>query len=229
MIDPVGLMVSNASDFWQRKYYVATSTFQTGIAINADPTAIAATEGCLSIYNSASPTGDTNKNVIVMPLYIKMVATAPTDGTDFSLKLSTDIIERYSTGGTQLTVNSTFVHSDTEWARPTAVSEVYFGDLTLAAASSEKEVGEVQIRPASSAAGVVIGDEYLITFGNYIPTSWTTITAAVAKSMSKVVSPVSINTGASLIMQPFSTGATTSASFYVECGLLELFHDPKNS
>jgi len=226
-MDPVGIMLSNGADFWQRKYYVGNNTFGTGININANPTAIAATEGALSIYNSASYTGGDNKNCIIMPLYLKLVVATATDGTDLSFKFSTDVIERYSTGGTALTMNSTFVHANTtDNARPTAVSEVYFGDLTFAAASSEKQVGDVQIRPASSAAGSVVGDEIMILFGGYGQTSETTVTAAAQKHMSKTLPPIFLGPGSSLIAQPFSTGATTATNFYVECGVIELFHNP---
>lgn len=238
MLDPVDLLLSNQGDYWQRKYYVGNNTFQTAISINATPTAISSVAAMLSIYNSASRTGSSNRNAIVVPLYVKLFCTtAGTSGTDFSIKVSTDIIERKTdTTGTQLTMNSTFVHSDTaNNARPTAVSEVWFGDLTIVGASSEKQVGDIQIRPAGSVAGQVVGDEYLISFGGYQATSNVSSTAPAttftnnAKSIAKVLPPVFLGPGTSLIMQPFGTAATGAAAFYVECGVMEWFHNPKRA
>ena len=232
MIDPVSLMLSNGADFWQRKFYVGSNTVGTAIATNTDPIAIAATEGMLSIYNSASTTGDDNRNTIIMPLYIKLVCTViNASSTDFSMRVATDTIQRYSTGGTQLTMNSTFVNSDTAGAaRPTAVGEVYFGDLTLAAVSSEAQIGQVVVRAGGSAQGQVVGDEYLIGFGNYQNSGNTTLSAAASKSMTKNLSPVFLGPGSSLIVQPLATaGAATGASFNVEVGVIELYHNPKRS
>ena len=240
MNDPVSIMLSNASDFWQRKYYVGNNpTYRTAIATNTDPTAIAATEGMFHLHNSASSDGGDNRNVIICPLYLKLFCTvANASGTDFSIKVSTDVIERHTdTTGTQLTMNSTFVHSDTtDRPRPTAVAEAWFGDLTLIAASSEKQVGDVIVRPPGSAAAQVIGDEILIAFGSYGQTANVGNTAPAttftnnAKNFLKSLPPVFLGPGSSLIMQPFSTaGAATGASWYVELGVVELFHDPKNS
>jgi hypothetical protein len=217
MIDPVGLMLSNQFDFWQRKYYVGHNTFGTAIAINATPTAISSTAAMFSIYNTSTETGSTNRSVIVAPLYLKLFCkTAGAASTDFSIKVSTDVVERKTdTTGTQLTMYSTFVDSDTaNAARPTAVSEVWFGDLTIAVKSSEVQIGDVQVKPPGSTAGFVVGDEILIAFGAYAQTANVSSTAPAttftnnAKNFHKVIPPVFLGPGSSLIMQPFATATT---------------------
>ncbi|MBT4292499.1 hypothetical protein HOD41_07385 [bacterium] len=237
-LDPVNLMLSNGFDFWQRKYYVGNSTFGTAIQLGAHDTIAVATEGCLTIVNTASSTGSTNRNTIISPLYIKLIPTVADGATSLFFEANTDVVDRYSTGGTQITMASTFVDSDTaNNARPTAVSEVYFGDLTLAAATSEAKAGVVQVRPAGSVAGTVVGDEILITFGGYRNSSGgmsSTVSATTglnnARGMIKSLPPVFIGTGCSWYLQPFgAAGSATTAAFEVEVGVVELWHDPKRA
>jgi hypothetical protein len=133
-------------------------------------------------------------------------------------------------------MNSTFVDSDTaNMARPTAVSEAYFGNLTIALKSSEAQVGAVNVRRAGSIAGVIVGDEIQISFGNYQQSSDYTNTASatlfpnIARSVMRVVPPVFLGPGSSLIMQPFSTGSSGASSFNVELAVIEMFHNPKRA
>jgi hypothetical protein len=192
-------------------------TFRTGIAINADPGAIAATEGMLCITNSATATSLPNTGIV--PAYIKLVTkVVGASGTDFSIRFATDTADRYSSGGSTLTGNQTYVGSQV--TRRTSKATIKFGDLTLAAATAEKAAGQVTFHSATAAQ--IVGDQYLITFGNYqMPSAL--ISASAAQTYSQAVSPVIIDRGACLIAQPFSTSAaSTAANFEVEVGYYEV-------
>lgn len=216
-------MLSTSMEIYQKNFYVAhNATFKTAVAINATPTAIAATEGMLSIYNSASRTGSTNRNVLVVPLYIKLVCgTIAASGTDFSTRVAVDVIDRYSTGGAALTVSSCFVDTLSSWTRETAVSTVKFGDLTLAAASSEKQVGQQQWH--GSGISQTAGDQFLLTFGEFQGAS-ALISSTAVQQFYQVCTPVILAPGTSMIMQPFETAATGAATFEVEIGIVEIKH-----
>jgi len=217
------MLTSNLEVFKENFFVAHNATFKTAVAINATPTAISATEGMLSLYNSASRTGASDRNVLVIPLYIKLIAgTAATSGTDFSTRVAVDVIDRYSTGGSALTVSSTYVDTLSSWTRRTAKSTVYFGDLTLAAASSEKQVGQQHWHIASTAAQVA-GDEFLLTFGDFQGPS-ALISSSAAQKYHQVCTPVILAPGTSMIMQPFETAATGAAAFEIEMGIVEIKH-----
>ena len=216
-------MYTNEFELYKDKFYVASNpTYRTAIAINADPTAIAATEGCFSLFNTAVRTAATssNPNTVIIPLYIKMYCTvAAASATDWSFRLALDVKERYSSGGTALTVKNTFVDTLTSFTAKTAKGEAYFGNLTLVAAGTESQVGNAKFHSAT--AGALVGDEYLITFGDWGGSS-ALLSASAAQSYHHANSPVFIGPGCSLIMQPFGTSAaTTAAQFEVECSWIE--------
>lgn len=204
-------------ELYKRVQYVAyNTTFRTGIDLNADPTAIAATEGMLSIYNS-----DTTGNTIIVPQYMKLVTkTAAGSGTDFSIRFANDVIERYSSGGSALTMNETYVDNATSFTRRTPKAEIYFGDLTLAAASSEKQVGQATFHSAT--ASQIVGDQFVVAFGEALPGAML-ISASAAARYTEVVPLTPIGPGCSLIAQPFETSAaTTEANFEVEISFFEI-------
>jgi hypothetical protein len=202
------------------KFFVAANpTYGTAVAINADPGAIAATEGMLSIYNAA--TTSSNPNTIIVPQYIKLVNhVIGASGTNFTLKFSTDTANRYSSGGSTLTGNSTW--AKTGLTRKTSGATIKFGDLTLAAATSEAQVGQVTIHWKTIAQSV--GDIYLITFGDTATNSaLVSAAAATAQTYHHSLQQVFLGRGASLICQPVSaSAASTAATFLVEVGYLEL-------
>lgn len=217
-MDLLEIMNSRFDDYKKLPFVAVNGTFRTGIAINTDPGAIAATEGMLSIYNSA--TASSLPNTKIVPAYIKLVTkVVAASGTDFSIKLAVDTANRYSSGGTALTGNQTLVGSAV--TRRTTKATIYFGDLTLAAATSEKTVGQVTFHSAT--ASQIVGDQFLITFGNYAMPS-ALISASAAQTYSQSVMPVVLEYGSCLIAQPFETSAaTTAANFEVEIGYYELF------
>jgi len=207
---------------YRRVFYVANNgTFRTGIDINADPTAISATEGMFSVYNSASRTSGSNKNTLIVPMYLKLVVkTAAGSGTDFSMRIANDTINRWSSGGTALTPNETYVDTLSGFARRTSKATIKFGDLTLAAASSEKQIGQVTWHSATTSG--IAGSQFLLTWGD-TPQPSALISATAAQTFHQGVQPTVIGPGCTMIIQPFETSAaTTKANFEVEFGYAEV-------
>lgn len=201
-----------------RIFYAAMNpTFRTGIDINADPGAIAATEGMMTIFNSG--VNRLGPNAIIIPQYLKLVTKVKgASGTDFSIRLATDLVNRYSSGGSQLTGNETYAAKSL--TRRTSRATIYFGDLTLAAATSEKIVGQVTFHSATTSQ--IVGDRYMIRFGDPdLPSAL--VSAAAAQTQIETVQPVVLRPGGCLILQPFSTSAaSTAAQFEVELGYMEI-------
>lgn len=221
MTDIITEITQNADQFKRTNYVAMNATFGTAIAINADPGAIAATEGTLSIHNSASRTGDSTRNTIIVPQYIRLICTViPASGTTLLFRFANDVINRYSSGGSTLTPTETYVDTTTSFARRTSKATIKFGDLTLAAASSEKQVGQAQMHSATVSG--VIGDQYLITFGDY-GNSNALMSASAAQAYTHNCQKIYLGPGTSLIMQTVSaSAATTAGQYYVEVGYQEI-------
>lgn len=134
-------------------------TVGTGIALNADPTAIAETEASLIVDIPSSSTAS-----ITFIKEIKLTCTATgTAATKATLAFYKDSINRYSSGGTTLTGVSTSASSNSS-SVGVAQSKVYFGDLT---ALSESSAGEELIfsqlikTDTTAAPCFVIDDEFV--------------------------------------------------------------------
>jgi len=221
MSDIVDLLTAGVEQY-KRVFYVANNpTFRTGIDINADPTALAATEGMFSVYNSASRTSGSNKNTLIVPIYLKLVVkTAAGSGTDFSMRIANDTQDRYSSGGTTLTGNETYADTLSGFSRRTSKATINFGDLTLAAASSEKQIGQVTWHSATTSG--IAGNQFYLTWGNF-QQNMGLVAAAAIQMNTQCVMPTVIGPGCTMIIQPFETSAaTTEANFEVEFGYAEI-------
>lgn len=207
---------------YKRVFYIANNpTFRTGLDINADPGAISATEGMMCIHNSSSRTGNSGKNTLIIPMYLKLVVkTAAGSGTDFSIRMANDNKDRYASGGTDLPPNELYVDTFSGFTRRTSKAEIKFGDLTLETAGSEKQVGQATFHSLTTSG--IVGNQYLITWGNMVMSS-ALISATLAQTYHQAVMPIIIAPGCSLILQPFETSAaTTEANFEVEFGYAEI-------
>ena len=124
-----------------RSTFMATNpTPGTGIASKNAPTARSATSGLLHVFNNANAT-DGSEPYVIHPIRLRLTATTEnTSGAAFRLSLYTDIIDRYSPGGTTITPVETIASGEAGWAAPTTKAVINFGDLTLAAASDENLV-----------------------------------------------------------------------------------------
>jgi len=219
MTDIMTEITKNAEQFKRTNYVAMNPTFGTDIPIITSPNAIEALEGCLSIFNSA--TASSNPNTIIIPQYVRLICTVvPASGTTLLFRLANDVKHRWSSGGTKLVPTETFVDTASGFARRTSKATIYFGDLTLSAASSEKQVGQAQFHSATLAG--VIGDQYLFTFGDYGNTN-APMPASGAMSYTHNCQKIYLGPGTSLIMQPLSaSAAATAGEYYVEVGYQEI-------
>lgn len=204
------------------KFNFANPTFGTGIACNADPTAIAATEAMLVVDNAAiSTSSSANKNVIGIVKRIALRCTAAgTGGTSVKLQFLLDKINRYSSGGTELTGNPTFIDTAAGYVAATPACKVYFGDITATAASAAKQVFSCNVKTAAAPC-YTVGDTYIfdIEMGREGILNPTTTTATFPFRLPLI----HIGRGSSLVVHPFATGATGAPSFEVEVETIELF------
>lgn len=142
--------MSNSSFFEKVELIKRTSFRATGeaIATKDAPTAFSATAGMLSIHNSASSA--TN---ILIPRHIVLKATtANTSATDFKIHGYLDDIDRYSSGGSELTAVNSYHTSNSSYTDVATTGEIYFGDLTLASANDAKRLFKRQLSEAVLAA-----------------------------------------------------------------------------
>lgn len=142
-------------------YFVATNpTPGTGVAGKAAPTALADTAALMHVHNNETDLLK-GKRLYLDFLLLRPTA-AGTNGTNFNLTQKIDRgPTRYASGGSNITpVNPNMGSSETSPA------VVKVGDLTLGAAtSSARLVHHEQVRSVIK----VIGDKYLLTFGNSSP------------------------------------------------------------
>ena len=206
----------------RNKFCYANPTFGTGIACNASPTAIAETEAMLVIDNSAVyGSGAATEDVIVVPKRIHLRCTVDGAGaSDFKLQFLLDKINRYSSGGTELTGNPTFIDTYSGYTASTPVGKVYFGDVTALAASAAKQVYSIIVKTAADPC-YTVGDTYIfdIEMGREGILNPTTTTATFPFRLPLI----HIGRGSSLVVHPFATGATGAPSFEVEVETIELF------
>ncbi len=157
-------LFDNPKDFGNkagaRSTFMATNpTPGTGIASLATATSRSETVALLHVFNNADATDGTEPYVI-HPIRLRLMATtANTSGASFRLSLYTDIINRYSSGGTTITPVETIASGEANWAAPSTKAVINFGLLTLVAASDENLV-ESQLVQKTVLADMDIIDVY---------------------------------------------------------------------
>ena len=208
-------------------YTVNNGTIGTGIAINADPQTIAATEGCIVLINKEAR-GSANGNTMIVPEYIKIHQTVLGTGSDgLMFEIKTDSKDRWTSGGTSLTTLAVVQYVDTNsgFTRPTTAAEIHVGDLTLNAESSAFVVGRPIMRTTIGATGFA-GDVYIVNFGNdksQVNSPETTVAVA-QKIVDTCVAPV-LGPGCSMVVHPIMIGATAAAEWEIEIAWQELHKD----
>lgn len=198
-------------------------TVGTGIALNADPTAISATEAALIVDNSANRLNGDNHHVIID--YIKLTCTAAgTGATKARLALYIDNINRYSSGGTELTGRSTSYDTSSSYTDRTPKGKVYFGDLTATAASSAKHVGTILLKSDTEAAPCfVVDDSFFIS--HFVEPSFQQDGATNPVVSAKFKVPYTVlGPGASLIVAPLFPSQSAASSFEIEVATIEKGH-----
>jgi hypothetical protein len=200
-------------------------TVGTGIACNADPTAITATEACLIIDNSATRQGNNPDNHHVILDYIKMTVTAAgTGATKARLAFFIDNINRYSSGGTELTGKNTSYDTRDSYSDRTPKAKVYFGDITATAANSAKHLNACLIRNDTQAAPCFIEDD-IFRMSHFCQESHQQDAASSpVVTVNKQIPYIVLGPGTSLVVAPLFEDQSAASSFEIEVGLVEAGH-----
>ncbi len=199
--------------------YLVTTNNQTGIATPAAATWVTTTP-LMVVVNSNAVGG---KSIYLD--YLNLVCTAAgswaSAGVNLQLMLYTDTINRYSSGGTNISAN--FVNVNTGKTNATGAL-CYFGAVTATAASAQRAVCGLRIlRPAVSATVAhVVGDQAFINFGGVETTLNGSITVANMSNIPMNFPAVKIAPGSSALLYYVMNGTTpAAASFAPELGIIE--------
>ena len=194
----------------QSMFSYINPTFNTGITTKTAPTAYDATHGFCYMYN-----GDASRWALLDRLFLRMTQ-ANTGATSWHICFTKDKGNLYSSGGTDViaaavgagivnigatTVGTTGPTLPTSIIRPSIISKMYVGDITLnAATASSRLLYRKQVRSVIFAAN----DSLDITFGEGTSGSHGTTTAGAEKSLS--FPPVWIAPGEGLLISELAPG-----------------------
>jgi len=114
--------------------YTAISA-EAGIASRANNQSYSATAACMNIFNQSSD--DEGGRRVIIPRKLELIAQDGNDnGTDIRLHFYRDNIDRWSSGGTELTPYPLAGSENDDFVQIAAKAKIYVGDLTLATAGS---------------------------------------------------------------------------------------------
>jgi hypothetical protein len=199
--------------------YLTACNAQTGIAMPAAATWVATTPAAV-VVNSNEVGG---KSIYLD--YLNLVCTAAggwaSAGVNVQLMVYLDTINRYSSGGTNL--SALFVNPNTAKTNATGAL-FYFGAVTATAASAARAICGLRIlRPAvSTTVAHVVGEQILLNFGGVEGMLNGSITIANANNIPMSLPAVQISPGSSALIYYVMNGTTPSASsFAPELGIIE--------
>ena len=200
--NPVGLGRHNLAD--EGSYFsFITPTPGTGIVDGVVTTFVETTPNIL-IYN-----GSNNKR-LVMDFIRLTVTVAPAGGTRVRFTTTIDDGNRYTSGGTALTINNTNMDSTVSSSGVSA----YKGAITATAASgSRRVVADTMFRWGTIG---IVGDVYELVFGE--PNVATITPVATVATFSKGLPPVVIGPGDSLVIVQWEASQSTAPTHAVEGG-----------
>lgn len=168
------------------------------------------TKALLSVYNSSSSS-------VIVPKFLRLhVYTIGTGGTRVHFTQALDTINRYSSGGTALTVNNTNTQ-----VPASSAPQIYFGAVTTATGSaSRKYVGNTTFK---ATAIETAEDTYQLSWGGpgqlEDPASLSNVAAALS-NVSFAYGPVEIGPGHSFVIHQWRASITVGITFGVEFGFL---------
>ncbi len=205
----------------RRSFFSARNpTPGTGIAGLDASTARSATAGSLlSVFNAAEVDNSSNS---IVPVRLFLRATSVnTSASDLFFAIYTDVINRWSSGGTAITEVPHYAEATTGWGVPTSDATIYFGNLVTAAASSEKKIWTQEM---STTIGAV-DDTFDLWFGDgpSLPVSVTTPTGYF-ETVSAIVPPVWLGPGASMLFQTWGASQAADNDFEFEFWYLNKPH-----
>ncbi len=191
-------------------YFVATNaTPGTAIAGIAAADGYDVTETLFYLHNAATST----KRIYMDFLHLTCAA-AGTNGTNFSLAMTTDSVARRSSGGTSITP----VENSQSAALATVSDACYFGAVVTAAATTGKLVWHGLLRTVIK----VIGDQYTLDFGGASNMVGGNILEGTAQAhVARKVPPVVLGPGESLMVHEYAASQTVAAQYQFSCGWWE--------
>ncbi len=191
-------------------YFCATNaTPGTAIAGITAADGYDVTETLLYIHNGATST-----KRIYMDFIHLTCAAAGTNGTNFSMALTTDSVARRSSGGTAITP----VENSQTAALATVTDAVYFGAVVTAAATSGKLIWHGLLRTVIK----VIGDQYTLNFGSSSPVGSGNILEGTAQAhVVRNVPPVVLGPGESLMLHEYAASQSVAAQYQFSAGWWE--------
>ena len=201
-----------------RSNFVATNpTTGTGIVSLAAATARSATANLMTVFNNADE--DDGEDYVISPVRVRLTATeANTTASDLRLVIYTDIIDRYTSGGTTLTAVSTIASGEASFTAPTTKAVINFGLLVTAAASSEKLIAHPMLRQTVMAAEDVVD----IWFGD--SSGEAAGDGTNVKGNSHTVPLITLRPGACMILDVFGTAQAADPVYEVEFWFVENPH-----
>jgi hypothetical protein len=161
----------------QGTYYKVT-TLNTSVTMSATQTTFSDLGPSLILRNMSS-----NKKII--PHYIKLICAANSGASTAQLRFAiiTDVTNKYSSGGSDLTLN---IFNASSAAGNASAVDLRFGTLTAAAATAKRTLSTGVLK-VQAAPCLVVGDEYILRFGEGSDSVVTNGTAAV--SITKHIGP----------------------------------------
>jgi len=195
-------------------YFVANTGSATG-QISSPATGFVATTPALVVFNSDTLTNPNYKRVYLdfLKLVTTVVGSAASGLVNLQAALYIDNINRYTSGGLQLTAASPNMDLS-----PQPVAKVYFGAITAPAASSAVRVldGLSVVRTAVSGTVMdVIGEQKLFNFGAVEGNMNGSITIANANNIPVAMPPVILGPQMSALLYLWqNVGGTNVAATY---------------
>lgn len=195
-------------------YFVATNpTLGTAIAGKAAPTSLSDTAALMFLRNDAA-----NNKQITLDFILLMVAAAGTNGTDWQFSMQGDKgNSRYTSGGTNITpVNSSMASASTPGLDG---GFVRFGDLTLAAATSQARILNHGI---ARTVIKVVGDKYLFKFGDSSPglMSGIPLEGTTQANINIPCPPVVLDPGDSFVLREVASSQSVAATYQLVMGFI---------
>jgi hypothetical protein len=180
----------------------------TGIAMSITTT-FSSTAALMLLYNNGGKT-------LILDFLRLICSAAGSTTTSSDLVIRTDAKDRYSSGGTSITLVNVSGSGET-----TGVSKCYFGTVVANAESSAIQQMRMRLKIATAPCWVV-GDEVLIAFGTNQPT-YSAITGTTATKMVHWAPAIIVPSGSSVTFHMWNTAnATTAPSWEFELNWLEL-------
>lgn len=156
---------------------------------------------------------------IIIPRYLRLITTVvPASATDAHLAIAVDDINRYTSGGSALTPGNS--RSD-QLALTTQSGRFDFGALVAPAAGANRKL---ITRKSIKRAIPVVGDEYVIIFGDVSEGTPQLLTGAAAQVFTVTTDPIALIPGGNhslLFHLWYTSNAATPASYEYEVGWIE--------